>query len=74
MSRIKKQYSVGLDYSPEKQHRLERFVDVMGYKSVRAFIVQTIDDRIEAELAALPDGQRDTVEKLMDARSRKVSQ
>ena len=64
MSR-KKQYVVGLDYPPEKQHRLQRFVDVMGHKSVRAFIVKVVDERIEKELEDMSDEQRRAVEQLI---------
>lgn len=61
----KKQYVVGLDYTPEKQHRLKRFVGAMGYDSVRAFIAQVIDDRIDEELKNLPEEQRRTIEQLI---------
>lgn len=64
MSKRKAQYIVGLDYPPEKQSRLRRLIGAWGYKSARGFIVEAIEEKIEAGLKSMTPEARTALEKI----------
>lgn len=66
MKNRKEQYVVGLDYSPGKQGRLKRLVGAWGYKSVRSFIVQAIDEKIEINLKQMTAEDRSALENIIE--------
>lgn len=65
MMQRKKQYVVGLDYPEDKQHRLKRFVGAMGYDSVRAFIVEAMEEKIKNDLNHISPEDRQAIEHLI---------
>lgn len=72
MSKRKKAYVINLDYPPEKQSRLKRFVGARGYDSVRAFIVLAIENEITADLNQLDSVERAAFEKIINGKEQQV--
>lgn len=61
----KKQYLISLDYPPEKQARLKKFIGVIGIESIRAFVFQAIENEIEDQLAQMTPNKRAAVRQIL---------
>lgn len=58
--------SLSIPYPADKQKRLKRLVGVTGAKSVRAFVVEAIDNEIQSRLAAMSPENLSATIRLLD--------